>query len=155
MMGARFRQSRSRSQGQTLVEFALVFPLLMLLFMGILDMGLLVFQYNAISDAARNGVREAIVHQDCSAIAARASSSAQTIDLSSASAIQVTIYKDRVVSANPDTCPGPLGGGYGIGYLAEVRVQATYHAITPIISQIIGPITMSSTSRLPIERAFP
>jgi Flp pilus assembly protein TadG len=160
LMGAKVRQSRpsgSWPEGQTLVEFALVIPLVLVLFMAVFDLGILAFQFNAISDAARNGLREAIVDQDCSAIDARARSAAQTLDLTAASAIQVTIYKSAVVSAtpNPDSCSGGLGGGYGIGYLAEVRVQATYHAITPIIGQLVGPITISSTARLPIERAFP
>jgi len=36
-----------------------------------------------------------------------------------------------------------------------VRVRTTFTAITPVIGQLVGPITLSSTARLPIERAYP
>jgi hypothetical protein len=39
--------------------------------------------------------------------------------------------------------------------LAEVRVNATYTPITPIISNFIGPLPLTSTARLPLERAYP
>jgi Flp pilus assembly protein TadG len=153
---ARRRHRRTDHRGQTLVEFALVIPIVILLFMGIFDMARLVYFFNAISDAARNGVREAIVNQSCSDVATSARSSAPGVDLSASSAIVLTVYRSPVVSATPtpDVCPG-LGGGYGIGYLAEVRVETTFSAITPVIGQIVGPITMASTARLPIERTYP
>lgn len=146
-----------RSAGQTLVEFAITIPIVLLMFMGIFDLGRAVYEINAISDAARNGVREAIVDQSCPAIATRARSAAPAVDLSAANAVAVKIYKSAVVSNNPapDTCTGGLAGDYGIGYLAEVTVKSTYTPLTPIIGQIVGPLTLSSTARLPIERAYP
>ncbi len=154
-MSARRPPSR-RPAGQTLVEFALVFPVLILLFLAIFDLARLVYVFNAVADAARNGVREAIVDQDCAVVVARAQASAPAVDLSAPTAVVLTVYKSEVVSPSPapDVCPS-LGGGYGIGYLAEVRVEATFRAITPVIGQLIGPIPLSSTARLPIERAYP
>ncbi len=43
------------------MEFALIAPLLLLLLVGLLAGGWLLFQYEALADAARSGVREAIV----------------------------------------------------------------------------------------------
>jgi len=156
MIAARKRHGHHDSQGQTLVEFALVLPVFILLFMGIFDLARVVYVFNAVSDAARNGVRKAIVDQDCAAVTAAARSSAPAVDLSASDAVVLTVYKDKVVSASPapDVCPS-LGGGYGIGYLAEVRARTTFAAITPVIGQLVGPITLSSTARLPIERAYP
>ena len=58
------RRIRRRSQrGQGLVEFALVFPVFILLLFGILDLGRAVYAYNTIGDAAREGARVAIVNQ--------------------------------------------------------------------------------------------
>jgi Flp pilus assembly protein TadG len=147
----------STSAGQGLAEFALVAPLLLLLFMGIFDLARAAYSLNTIADAARNGVREAIVNQSCTDVVARARSVAPGVDLSGPSAVQVTIYKGSVVSNSPtpDTCSGGLGGGYGIGYLAEVRVNATFTPITPIIGNFIGPLPLTSTARLPLERAYP
>jgi Flp pilus assembly protein TadG len=147
---------RHGSLGQTLVEFALVVPVVILLLLGIFDLARVVYMFNAVSDAARNGVREAIVNQDCTAVATMARASAPAVDLSPSNAVVLTVYKAPVVSSNPtpDVCPS-LGGGYGIGYLAEVRVQTTFQAITPLIAQLIGPLPLASTARLPIERAYP
>ncbi len=154
---ASLRGSRvgDRSGGQTLVEFAITIPIVLLMFMGIFDLGRAVYELNSVSDAARNGVREAIVDQNCTAIATRARSAAPAVDLSAANAIAVKVYRSAVISASPDTCTGGLAGDYGIGYLAEVTVTTTYTAITPIIGQIVGPLKLSSTARLPIERAYP
>jgi len=52
----------SRRRGQALVEFALVVPLLFLLFLGIVETGRLVFYLHTLNNAAREGARYAIVH---------------------------------------------------------------------------------------------
>jgi len=156
MIGIARRRRHTDNRGQTLVEFALVFPVMILLFMAIFDMARLAYFFNAVSDAARNGVREAIVNQSCADVATSTRASAPGVDLSAPNAIVLTMYRSFVVSTTPtpEVCPS-LSGGYGIGYLAEVRVETTFSAITPVISQIVGPITMASTARLPIERAYP
>jgi Flp pilus assembly protein TadG len=48
-------------RGQTLVEFALIFPLLLLLVMGLFDVGRYVFYYAVLNTAVREGARFAIV----------------------------------------------------------------------------------------------
>lgn len=50
------RTSR-RARGQAMVEFALVIPLLMLVLMGIFDLGRGVYAYNVVASAAREGAR--------------------------------------------------------------------------------------------------
>lgn len=49
-------------RGQSLVEYALVLPILLLLLLGIMEFGILVFNYNTIANAAREGARYGIVH---------------------------------------------------------------------------------------------
>jgi Flp pilus assembly protein TadG len=56
----RFRLSSVR--GQTLVEFALVALLLVMLLVGIVDVSRLILTYTTIANAARAGTRYAIVH---------------------------------------------------------------------------------------------
>ena len=55
---------RERSKGQGLVEFALAFPIVILLIVAVFDVGRLVFVYNSLTNAAREGARLAIVNQD-------------------------------------------------------------------------------------------
>ena len=57
------RSPAPRARGQGLVEFALVFPVFILLLFGIFDLGRAVYAYNTIGDAAREGARVAIVNQ--------------------------------------------------------------------------------------------
>ena len=51
-----------RELGQDLVEFALVLPLLAALLFGIMEFGIVIFSYNTIADAAREGARYGAVH---------------------------------------------------------------------------------------------
>lgn len=48
---------RSEERGQTLVEFAIILSLLMMLTAGLVDVGRAFYQYNALSAAARYGAR--------------------------------------------------------------------------------------------------
>lgn len=55
------RRDRGRNRGQAMVEFALIGPLFFLLILGITDMARAVFYYNVISNASREGAREAVL----------------------------------------------------------------------------------------------
>lgn len=55
-----FRNRSSR--GQTMVEFALVLPILMFLLTGFFDLGRVVLAHDALGHAAREAARYAIVH---------------------------------------------------------------------------------------------
>jgi hypothetical protein len=59
---SRARAVKKREKGQALVEFALTIVLVFLLFIGMLEMILLMYAYNTLGDAAKEGVRYAIVH---------------------------------------------------------------------------------------------
>ena len=55
----RFRDHR----GQSIVEFALILPVFVLVLVGVFDLGRGIYAYNTISQAAREGARLAIVDQ--------------------------------------------------------------------------------------------
>jgi hypothetical protein len=55
----------SRPEGQTLVEFALVLPVFLLVVVGILDAGRAVYTNSTLSQAAREGARLASVEAGC------------------------------------------------------------------------------------------
>src|SRR5712664_3907649 len=52
---------RRRSAGQSMVEFALIAPLMFVLLLGLVDLARAVYYYNVISNSAREGAREAIL----------------------------------------------------------------------------------------------
>jgi Flp pilus assembly protein TadG len=134
-------------RGQSLVEFALVLPILLILLLGILDFGRAVAAYNGVSNAARTGVRVAIVNQDETAI--EDAVQAETI-----------AFGDAVVTFDPNAedvpdCPQASGPCCPqIGCVVGVTVSTEYLPATPIFSQLVGSITVSSESRMPIERVF-
>jgi hypothetical protein len=53
---------RSRTRGQALVEFALIFPVFILLLVAIFDLGHVVWANNSLATAAREAARIAVVH---------------------------------------------------------------------------------------------
>ena len=50
---------RDSERGQTLVEFGLIIPIVLLIMVGLFDLGRIVFINNSLSDGARNGARSA------------------------------------------------------------------------------------------------
>jgi Flp pilus assembly protein TadG len=134
------------SRGQGLVEFALIFPILILLLLAIFDAGRLVFAYNDITNAARVGARVAIVDQTGSV--ARDATIAQATSLGLANT-------DVTVSYLASDLKGPCATPYQLGCVAQVDVTFDWQAITPVIGNIIGPVSVSTQTRMPIERVYP
>ena len=55
------RLLRRQDRGQELVEYAMLLPLLLLLLVGIIEFSIIVFSYDTIANAAREGARVAII----------------------------------------------------------------------------------------------
>jgi Flp pilus assembly protein TadG len=135
-------------RGQSLVEFALVLPVFMLLVFGILDGGRAIVTYNDVSQATRNVARIASV--TCFDTTTRCSTASGT-PVGDAIAGQVALPGsvswtvsciDPATNAVPVNCnPGDI-----------VRVSATTSTIlvTPLISQALGPVNVASTSEAEI-----
>jgi Flp pilus assembly protein TadG len=145
------RLRRKASRGQTLVEFALIIPLFVLLLFGIVDFGRAVLASNSISNAAREGARTAIVNQRVSDIQGRIIDQATGVALA-ASDIRIA-YRD---SSNPNDVTNVCRDTAGVpaprvGCVAVVTVRAIYQAATPVIGGLVGTICMQSTTMMPIE----
>jgi Flp pilus assembly protein TadG len=118
--------------GQTIVEFALVLPILALLFGGILQFGVAFHDYLAITDAARAGARAAAVHRTTGACAA-----AKTAIQNTVSAKQWGVISSRV------TC-SPVGS---VGDPFTVSITYPYSVGVASISKT-GNLNASATERL-------
>jgi Flp pilus assembly protein TadG len=144
---------RRRARGQALVEFALVVPLLILIFMGLFDAGRAVFAWNTLSNAAREGARVAIVDQttDVAGTPAGATEAANQASGLGLDATDVTKVEVRYLEPDLTTlCPAR-----SLGCVAEVTVHYQFRAITPVIGAVIGPINLAATTQLPIEFTKP
>lgn len=161
-----------RDRGQTLVEFALVFPIFILLLFAVIDGGRYVFANSTVSNAAREGARLASVEAswltstDASCGAAGgpvcpANNGILMTDITTAANRQMApfgsvsnVYLDCVASGGTpptgawtgNTCAAPAAGG-----LISIRVTYTWSAITPVIGNILGTITTTGSSTVVIN----
>jgi hypothetical protein len=114
------RPATHGERGTSIVELALILPVIVMLSFGTLDMGLAVFTSNALANAARDGARFASV--DPNNTACIASVAAQRSSLARLSASDVEIDLDAATLGQPVT----------------VSVQSRYEPITPLIEELIG-----------------
>jgi Flp pilus assembly protein TadG len=142
-------------RGQALVEFALVIPIFLLLLVSIFDLGRAVFAYNTLTNAAREGARMAIVNQYKPSVLEHAKGQTAIIELDDPS-VSVT-YWQVGSDGNPDTSKPQCTNLVAVGCLAVVTFEATYHPITPIISNLLfgSGVTFRSTAQLPVEFSCP
>jgi Flp pilus assembly protein TadG len=144
------RPGRHRN-GQGLVEFALVFPVLIFIFMLLFDFGRALYAYSTVANAAREGSRLAIVDQKTPAVQARAAGAATALGIDPGS---VEVFY-RPIGQTTGTCT-PLD----VECVAEVTVRTTWSPITPLIElpllalMGVDHIDVSSTARMPIERLY-
>lgn len=131
------RRSAPSSRGQALVEFAFVLPVLLLVLVGILDFGRAIFAYNSVSNAARSATRVAIVDQNLTVIEAAASQEAVGLD-----PLVVNVQYEASCTVPEQGC------------IVTVEVSHDWQAATPILGAIVGPITIASDAKMPIEREF-
>lgn len=153
MKGSVHRVGRER-RGQSMVEFALVFPIAMLLLLAVFDVGRAVFMYNGLTNAAREGARLAVVNQDKSLIGQRIQDMAPTAEISNLGDPDdlVSFYKQL---PNDDPTTNAPCTTLSVGCVAVVIARADWTAITPVIGQLIGPIDLEARSELPVEFVCP
>jgi len=117
-------RSRREHCGQALVEFALIIPLFILITIGIFEGGRAIYTYNALSNAVREALREAIVHQDQAAIEAEANR------------ILGGLATSTDFTHDLSECPTPTDPGVPCIYRVELR-----HVFSPIlIGNIFSPV---------------
>ena len=162
-----------RSRGQSLVEFALVLPIFLLLLFGLIDGARLVFQHTVLSQAAREGARVASVEagwigQSGSGCGTSGGPvcppnvSAMRSDVLAAANRNIQPFA-ALTSADLHTRCDPSGGtpsgawtastcsSNTTGNVASVRVTSTFTAITPLISRLIGSVPMSASASMVIN----
>ena len=121
------------SRGQALVEFSLVFPLVLLLIFGLIDIGRLVYAHNALSEAAREGARYGSV---------QARSAADVAGIEAFTVSRVAGIGGVTATA---TCirPGVVVLPCAQFDTLEVRASARMEMITPVIAQLMSAIGLN------------
>jgi hypothetical protein len=101
-------------KAQTMVEFALVFPIILLITYGIIEFGRMVFIYAAVTGSAREGARYGAAvgevnhpqYADCSAI--RAAVRSKALLMPNIPDSDITIWYDHGDLVKKADCPPPL-----------------------------------------------
>ena len=131
------------------MEFALLLPVLIVTLLGMLDFGRAIYAYNAVSEAARNGARVAIVNQTLADICQIAAGRAVALGLPTTCAPNGNPSTQGVWVTNAAT--GTAVSCTALNCRQSVKVTYQFRPITPVIGSILGPINLSSTSTVPVE----
>lgn len=119
-------KSLRNEKGQSLVEFAILLPVLLLLIMGILEFGLMLNSYLTINNSAREGARLGIVSGSNSEISNLITNISPNLD-----------SQNLHVSITP-----PLEGSRKSGGTISVEVIYNYQVTIPIINNILGNVVV-------------
>ena len=109
--------------GQSLLEFALVIPLLLFLLTAFIDLGRAVITYSQLSNAAREGTRYAIVHS-----------------------VETQADRDEIIQFVKDRCVMLTPADVNVNLLLpdekqKITIIVTYNyiPITPGLNLLVGP----------------
>ncbi len=124
---------RRSTAGQDLVEFALILPLLLLLLLGIAEFSLIIFDYDTLGNAAREGARYGVVHPtDTAGMCAQA--------------------RGLTTGMNPAALRCSVV--FPVGHTVQVRMEYDYAWITGLIMQAASgspTLTLRSAATMQIE----
>ncbi len=142
-------------RGQSLVEFALIVPIFVLVMVGIFDVGRAVFAFNTINQAAREAARLAIVDQTVSHIQDEAIESSVSLGVQAADVL--VDFRDRDTPDDGRVVHGRGGRQIDnnaasiVDCFAVVRVQYDWEAATPFLGALMGTLQMEGESRFQVD----
>ena len=154
-------------EGQGMVEFALILPILLLLVFGVMEMGRLLFIFVAVTSASREAARYGSSvedigggiprYADCAGIRNEASTLGNLVGIQPTQ-ISITYDSDPVITGGTPSSTSlgscPVGGtgltSVDLGARIVVQVEANYAPLVPIVPIPSFPIR-SSSSRTILE----
>jgi Flp pilus assembly protein TadG len=142
--GRRGRIRHDGERGQGLVEFSISITIFLLLVMGTVDLGRAVYQYNGVTEAARELARVASVHPGGTLGSSTESSAALTGQRGVVPGLGTPGY--TCVDITGATVTGTCGGGDWV----RVTLTSTFTPVTPIAT-LLGVITISGSASARVE----
>ena len=144
--GAADSTGRRRVYGQALVEFALLSPVLVMMVLGVIDLGRAFYTYEALANAAREGARYCALHaQDQYATNPATGTTDRVINEVSGT---VTVTSSQV-----STSPACTKAATTSGDPVTVTVWATFTPVTPLIGGFFpgGIITLTASATMMVQ----
>lgn len=146
------RRRTPRSQGQAIVELALILPVLLVLLASALDLGRLFYSQITVNDAAREGALEAsrnptsyIANTACTSVNLKSNRvMCRTLNEAKGGFVEVA-PADVTMTCSTSPCPPAKAA---LGDTVSVSVNGRFTLITPLLAVFFGgqTITFSSTS---------
>jgi len=127
---------KRKERGQSLTEFVLVLPVLLIILSGVLDLGRLYYVHVAIADAAVEGAAYAAIHpDDVGGILGRAQDAS-----------------GGIVQIDPDLVEVTLPPTIELGASVVVSVRYEFEMVTPFVNIIVpdGVLMLQAVSTEPI-----
>lgn len=167
------RRRNSNDRGATLVEFAVVLPLLLLLIFAIMEFGRLSIFYAEIWTSAREGARHATTigdadgnglpnFVDCADIRVRALAKVtmQGVAPADIAIDYLDVGGDKIADCDPGTS-GPANdspqesGDIDPGTQIRVTVERAYDAIVPLVGGFVDGVPLDSTQSRAVHYGAP
>ena len=146
-LAGRPARSQWRERGQSLVEFALVVPLFLLIVAGMVDFGLALYSNITALNAAREGARLTVTYPgDTAAVEGRVRAMATGLNQADLVVNTTCERPDAAPATTFHACSAPL---WQSGDAAVVTVRYTYRMIWPLAFGT--QIPLASTVRMRIE----
>jgi hypothetical protein len=140
----RMTRSSGSSRGQSLVEFALLLPILLLIVLFAVDFGRIYMGWVTVNGMARIGANYAAQHPDAWTTPGDPTARAEYLNLMDRSKGALDCI--LVPPANPS-----FPDGRKVGKPAQSDVSCNFRVAAPIISMIVGnPVRVSASSTFPI-----
>jgi Flp pilus assembly protein TadG len=140
MMASGLSRSGAGEKGAALIEFAFILPVLLLLFLGIFEFGMLFQRYEVLTNAVREGARLRSLgdaNYQTQDVIDRVNSYLAASGVPGAAAVTVT----------PETIPTETGGPT----IPGVRVTATYTHNYMFLSLLLSSVQLQSSSVMRYE----
>jgi Flp pilus assembly protein TadG len=128
---------RNTDQGQAVVEFAVILPVLLLILFAILQFGVVFNNYIQVTAAAREGARKAAVSRSLG------TSSAETAATTAAKSAAPGLNQSNITVSFPNNPTFAQG--------SDVSVQVTYPYSISIIGLVVSSGNLSSTTTMRVE----
>jgi len=142
---------RRREDGQSVVEFALVVTIFLMVLMAVFDLGRGIYQYNGASQAAREIARVTSVHP-CSGNPCTLGNSPQTAQvIATQKGLIPNLGTPTFSCVDIDGSPSPrTNANCRVGDQVKVVILAPYSPITPLMG-LSGTWNFQSTSTVAIQ----
>ncbi len=141
---ARRQAGRAGERGQGLVEFSIAITVFLLLVMGTIDLGRAVYQFNGVSQAARELARVASVHPGGTLGTSSEVTSTLAAQRGLVPGLGTPTY--ACIDIAGATVTGPCNGGNWV----RVTISSSFTPVTPLAG-LIGAVTLTSSASAKIE----